>query len=137
LLLNHRLARSIANATWGKAVSILSYKAERAGKGIFVLGKEETMYTTQECSNCGCIKRGGDRLALKDRTYNCCICGLSMDRDVNAAKVVLKRATLGQRGSNARGNPVNTMQHALQTGSLNREHTDGSEIINPEGSLGF
>lgn len=37
--------------------------------------------TTRTCSRCGSVQK----LALKDRTYNCPHCGLVLDRDTNAA----------------------------------------------------
>ncbi|EQD57322.1 protein containing Transposase, IS605 OrfB, partial [mine drainage metagenome] len=41
--------------------------------------------TTQECSDCHNVKKGDEKLALKDRTYHCDICGLVTDRDLNVA----------------------------------------------------
>jgi len=45
--------------------------------------------TTKECSNCQELTKK----ELWERTHNCQFCGLSMDRDLNAARVILKRAT--------------------------------------------
>ena len=42
--------------------------------------------STQRCHVCGRIKHGKEKLGLHDRTYTCPNCGLSMDRDANAAK---------------------------------------------------
>lgn len=41
--------------------------------------------STQKCSNCGNIKKGDDKLSLKDRIYKCNKCGLEIDRDYNAS----------------------------------------------------
>jgi len=54
--------------------------------------------TSKMCSRCGNIR---DDLALWDREYACPNCGLSRDRDLNAARNILVRATPGQGGSNA------------------------------------
>ncbi len=97
---NHNLAQSIYNASWNRFIQFLSYKAESAGMKVM---KIDPRNTTQECSRCGNIKKGDERLTLEDRIYNCRICGLVMDRDENAAKVILKRATSGQGGSHAQG----------------------------------
>jgi len=54
-------------------------------------------YTSQNCSNCGArIKK-----SLSTRTHKCTKCGFVEDRDVNAAKMILKRAlrTLGHSGT--------------------------------------
>jgi putative transposase len=106
---NHRLAQSIQNASWNRFVGFLSYKAESAGMKVVHVPAGNS---TQECSRCGNTKEGGMRLALKDRTYRCGLCGLEMDRDINAAKVILKRATLGQRESHAQGEDVRPQMEA-------------------------
>ena len=70
--------------------------------------------TTQECSSCHYIKKGEERLTLEDRTYHCNVCGMAMDRDVNASINILHRATtLGQRGSHAQGEIVRPQREAL------------------------
>jgi len=43
--------------------------------------------SSRMCSKCGSIKHD---LKLSDRTYNCDICGLTMDRDHNASKNIKK-----------------------------------------------
>ncbi len=85
MLKNEHLARSISDAAWSTFVSMLSYKAERAG-ATFV--KVDPRLTSQECSGCGVIVRKG----LADRVHSCPCCGLVMDRDHNAAVNILRRA---------------------------------------------
>jgi len=52
-----------------------------------------------------------------------------MNRDINAALVIknrmeiLKRATVGQTGSNASGDVASTIQRVSQVVSMNQEHT--------------
>lgn len=43
-----------------------------------------------ECSVCG--SRAKNRLELSVRVFDCVSCGVSIDRDYNAARNVLKRA---------------------------------------------
>ncbi len=107
---NHSLAEAIYAASWNKFLRILSYKAESAGMKVI---KVDPRDTTQECSRCGHIKTGDERLGLSERLYHCSACGLTMDRDENAARVMLKRATLGQRGSYAQGESVRPQQEAV------------------------
>jgi len=63
------------------------YKAERAGR---LLDKVNPKNTSKMCSRCGQLKTD---LELKDRIYHCQHCGLTMDRDHNAARNILKLGT--------------------------------------------
>jgi len=45
--------------------------------------------TSRECFLCGRINKG---LTLEDRIFNCPHCGFTLDRDLNASLVLLKRA---------------------------------------------
>ncbi len=98
---NHNLAQSIYNASWNRFINMLSYKAESAGLRIIQVDPRDT---TQECSSCHNIKQGEERLTLNERIYHCNICGLIIDRDINASINILHRATtLGQRERHAQG----------------------------------
>jgi len=89
--------KQINDAGWNMFANMLAYKAEGAGcRVVFVNPKN----TTQECSNCHEIVKKD----LSERIHECPFCGLKLDRDVNAARVILMRATPGQGGSNASGN---------------------------------
>ncbi|MFH1306152.1 MAG: transposase [Candidatus Micrarchaeota archaeon] len=86
--------KSINDAGWGMCANMICYKAEEAGcKVVFVDPKN----TTQECSNCQNIVKKD----ITERMHNCSFCGLSIDRDLNAARNILIRATAGIAGSNA------------------------------------
>jgi len=117
---NHNLAQAIYNASWNKFIQMLSYKAESAGLRVFAVDPKDT---TQECSKCHNVKEGKDKLTLNDRIYHCNVCGLTMDRDINASINILKRATVGQTGSNASGDVASTIQQVSQVVSMNQEHT--------------
>ena len=75
---NHHLARSISDAGWGQFVSILSYKAEYAGREFVQVNPNGT---SQICSGCGATFKKN----LSTRVHNCPACGLSLNRDFNAA----------------------------------------------------
>jgi len=75
-------SRNINDSSWGKFLQILDYKAESAGCQIV---KVNPRNTTKECSNCGNIQN----MPLNIREYNCKKCGISLDRDINAAKNIL------------------------------------------------
>ena len=78
MMKNHRLARSIANASWNSFFQKLEYKAESAG---ILFRKVLPHGTSQECSRCGRMVKK----SLAQRTHSCDSCGLVMDRDHNAA----------------------------------------------------
>jgi putative transposase len=82
------LAKDICDASWAKFISMLKYKAERAGVRLI---KVDPRNTTQDCSRCG-VKVPKQ---LGDRQHECPHCGLSIDRDLNAARNVLNRAGVG------------------------------------------
>lgn len=90
------LAREVNDAAWGKLLFMLGYKAERAGCELI---KVDPMNTTQACSGCGAIVPK----TLADRWHECPHCGLSLDRDHNAALNVLRRAVVGPWALNVAG----------------------------------
>ena len=125
MMKNHNLARSIGEASWSKFRQILSYKAESAGMKVNLVDPKDT---TQECSNCHNIKKGKEKLILKDRIYQCYVCGLRMDRDLNSARVIdyrpiLVKAREGHSRRNAFGGVASTFQKGMQTTPVNQEHT--------------
>ena len=76
---NRHLAKSIGDASWNRIIQYTTYKAESAGAVVVPINP---MHTSQKCSKCGNIKHD---LKLSDRIYHCDTCGLTMDRDLNAA----------------------------------------------------
>ena len=84
---NRRLAKSIADGSWGTLALMLEYKCAWYGRD-FV--KVPPMHTSQDCSECGFRNKG---LELKDRRWKCPGCGTDHDRDVNAARNILAVGT--------------------------------------------
>lgn len=80
---NSRLAKSIHDAAWSQFRQCLSYKAEEAGRTIVAVNPA---YTSQDCSQCGHRLRK----LLSQRRHECPCCGLSIDRDENAARNILR-----------------------------------------------
>ena len=85
---NRRLSRSIMEQQWGHFVHTLTYKALSASGWVV---KVNPRNTTQQCSGCGAMPR--EKLGLDQRLYHCYACGLSLDRDLNAAVNILHRGT--------------------------------------------
>jgi putative transposase len=82
---NQHLAKSILDAGWGYLKQRLVDKAVEAGRQVVLV---DPSYTSRTCCTCG---ETFAELSLADR-WVACSCGLSMDRDVNAAHNILKRA---------------------------------------------
>jgi putative transposase len=82
---NHHLSKSILDAGWGYLKTHLVSKAVEAGREVVLV---DPAFTSKTCCSCGTLL---DELSLADRWVDC-PCGLSMDRDVNAALNILKRA---------------------------------------------
>lgn len=85
LVRNRHLSKSILDAGWSYLRQHLTRKAEEAGRVVFAV---EPAYTSKTCSRCGVMF---ESLTLKDR-WVACSCGLSLDRDHNAALNILHRA---------------------------------------------
>lgn len=84
MLKNHYLARAIADASWYMLRQMLEYKAERAGRKLIAV---PARFTSQRCSECGEIVQK----SLSVRTHVCPHCGYMDDRDINAAKNILRK----------------------------------------------
>jgi putative transposase len=81
MMANHSLARSVQDAAWSELLRQLEYKTEWYGSRLV---KADRWYpSTKRCSSCGKVK---ERMDLAERVYRCEACGLTMDRDLNAAR---------------------------------------------------
>jgi len=79
---NHCLAKSIADASWGQFLNALSSKAEEAGREFVAVNPNGT---SQLCSRCHFVVPKD----LSVRIHSCPICGLVLDRDLNASYNIL------------------------------------------------
>jgi putative transposase len=79
---NHHLSKSILDAGWGYLKQRLIDKAAEAGRQVVLINPS---HTSKTCSSCGVLF---ENLPLADRWIHCS-CGLSIDRDVNAALNIL------------------------------------------------
>ncbi len=80
---NSHLSKSISDVSWGMMVQATMNKAEEAGSQVVLVDPKNT---TQLCSRCNQIVRK----KLKDRVHCCQFCGLTMDRDQNAAINIMR-----------------------------------------------
>jgi putative transposase len=81
---DRHLSKSIADAGWGLLRNALTYMA-RLSEGVMAF--VDPRGTSQICSGCG----GRVEKGLCERMHRCPACGLVLDRDVNAARNILKR----------------------------------------------
>ena len=86
---NKKLAKSVTDASFSKFVSILEYKAEWYGRKVVKIARFYP--STQLCSWCGYKNESVKGLhGLKVREWICPECGEVHDRDLNAARNILK-----------------------------------------------
>jgi len=80
MMKNHKLAGAIQDGGFYEFRRQLEYKTKWYGSKLVVI--DRYFPSSKKCSCCGNIKKD---LKLSDRIYNCEKCGLSIDRDLNAA----------------------------------------------------
>ena len=81
------MTKGVYDASWFAIKTFLSYKANKLG-GVFKEVSER--YTTVGCSGCGAPTGPSGVKELHIREWQCCICDSVHDRDVNAAKNILR-----------------------------------------------
>lgn len=95
---NRKLSRAISDAGWAELVRQIEYKQHWKGGDIVKVGRY--FPSSKLCSACGFLL---ETLPLNVRKWKCGGCGVSHDRDINAAKNVLKEAlTQRARGATVR-----------------------------------
>jgi putative transposase len=87
-----RLNFSISDAGWALFASMLHAKGEETGRRIIEV---DAQYTSQTCSQCAQVDAQSRR---SQAAFDCTSCGLQLNADVNAAKVILKKAELAACG---------------------------------------
>jgi putative transposase len=93
---NRRLARAISDQGFGMARRMLGYKTTWRGGQLILASRWYP--SSKTCSACGAVKT---KLPLAERVYLCAACGYTQDRDVNAARNLLKLAVSGTESLNA------------------------------------
>ena len=86
-LVKTKMAKSVLDASWCQLKSMLAYKAIALG---IDLKEVNESWTSRTCSVCGAIGEHQGLGGLSVREWTCSSCGTLHDRDVNAARNILR-----------------------------------------------
>ena len=103
---NHKLAKSISDASWSMFRDWVEYFGKVFGKVTVAVPPQ---YTSQNCSTCGTIVKK----SLSERTHQCSHCGTVLDRDHNAALNILAIGLKNTVGHTEISTPVESSTSAL------------------------
>ena len=113
MLKNHKLAKSIQDASFGSFCNMISYKALEQQRCYIKVG---TFYPSSKLCHCCGFKYKG--LKLEERFWTCPECGTYLDRDENAAinilqegLSILSRDTDGRSGRDESLKPADTVDN--------------------------
>ncbi len=85
LVRNHKLARSISDASWGEFFRQLEYKCQWYGRELVKI--DRFFPSSKRCNHCGFVI---DKLPLDVRSWDCPSCETKgIDRDINAGQNIL------------------------------------------------
>jgi putative transposase len=100
-------SKSIYDAGWSGFFQALAYKAESAGRQLIRVNPRGT---SQRCSSCGTEVRK----ELQERWHACPECGLSVSRDLNSAREILRLglSLAGKTWSDGSCVPAEAVSHA-------------------------
>ncbi len=111
MLKNHKLAKSIQDASFSSFCNMIAYKALEQHRQYVKIG---TFYPSSKLCHCCGFKYKG--LKLEERFWTCPNCGAYLDRDENAAinilnegLNILSRDTVGSAGDDKSSKPVDTV----------------------------
>lgn len=98
MLKNHKLAKSVQDAQFGKLVDMIEYKAKMYGREVRKV--DRFFPSSQICSVCG--TKNPETKNLSIRKWVCPQCGTEHDRDYNASLNILAEASsVSGRGARA------------------------------------
>jgi putative transposase len=96
MLKNHALAKHISDANWAEFTRLLEYKSKWYGSQ--VVRADRYFASSKACSSCGVVKA---TLPLGERVFCCEACGLTTNRDHNAAINLARWATSTSAGTSS------------------------------------
>lgn len=139
MLKNHKLAKSIQDASFGSFTNMVAYKAVEQHRQYI---KIDTFYPSSKLCHCCGFKYNG--LKLEERFWTCPKCGTYLDRDNNAALNILQeglnilnRDTDGRSGDDKSSKPVDTslstnleQEPVIACDSKSQSHAGKSTVFN-------
>jgi putative transposase len=99
-----RMAKSVLDCSWGMLRAQLLYKGQWAGRSVRIVNES---HTSRACSSCGSLTGPQGVNGLRVRSWMCHECGVTHDRDVNAARNIL---AVGRLPPSVRGNEQSQRQ---------------------------
>jgi putative transposase len=98
---NHNFAKAISDAAWSQFVGFCAYKAAWANGQVVRI--DRFFPSSKLCSDCG---EKHKQLTLNMRQWLCLACGVTHDRDTNAAVNILNQTMAGAAKSNVTGDMI-------------------------------
>ncbi len=108
MIKNKRLARSIHEVSWYEIVRQLKYKSEWYGRQFIQVN--QFFPSSKTCGDCNHINQD---LGLSDRQWTCVKCESVLDRDVNAAKNILRQGLTNLSGLGTKSDVKQKRKEAL------------------------
>lgn len=121
MLKNHKLAKSIQDASFGSFCNMISYKANEQYRQYVKIG---TFYPSSKLCHCCGFKYKG--LKLEERFWTCPNCGIYLDRDENAAINILNEGLKIIKNSNNYLQNSNTLLYFNQMNNMLNKYPDGT-----------
>jgi putative transposase len=113
-LVKTRMAKSVLDAGWGMLRTQLLYKSQQAGRCVRIINEKNT---TRTCSSCKALTGPAGLDMLDVRSWICVSCGVTHDRDVNAARNIL---FAGRYPPSVSGNEPSLFSAVAEPGLSNR-----------------
>lgn len=116
MLKNHNLSRSISDVSFGEIRRQLSYKSIWYGKELIIADR---FYASSKiCSCCGYKK---ETLKLSERIFSCEICGMHIDRDLNASKNLANYGSTAKFAESNASGESSSINRSLFSDSMKEE----------------
>jgi putative transposase len=116
---NHKLAQAISDVSWGSLISMLKYKAAWHNRQVIQI--DRWYPSSKTCSSCFHLMSSLD---ISIREWTCPVCGVHHDRDVNAAKNILRQGLNILSGLGTKSDIKQKPKEAPAiAGSVNSENT--------------